>query len=160
MATNFTKAVEYVLGIEKGYVNDPDDSGGETNYGISKSSYPQLDIKNLTRSEAIDIYHKDYWLKGNFDKVNDYRLATLGFSVAVSSGVKAGGKILQKACNLLGANLVVDGVLGTKSIQKINGYKYPKALLTAARYYATDYYRSCRNAHKYLAGWLGRIADP
>lgn len=160
MATNFTKAVEYVLGVEKGYVNDPDDSGGETNYGISKSAYPQLDIKNLTRSEAIDIYHKDYWLKGNFDKVNDCRLATLGFSVAVTSGFKTGGKILQKACNLLGANLVVDGVLGTKSIQKINGYKYPKALLTAARYFATDYYRSCRNAHKYLAGWLGRIADP
>lgn len=160
MATNFTKAVEYVLGVEKGYVNDPDDSGGETNYGISKSAYPQIDIKNLTRSEAIDIYYKDYWLKGNFDKVNDYRLATLGFSVAVTSGVKAGGKILQKACNLLGADLVVDGALGTKSIQKINGYKYPKALLTAARYFATDHYRSCRNAPKYLAGWLGRIADP
>ena len=45
----FDDAVEIVLQNEKGYVNDPADPGGETNWGISRRAYPHLDIANLTR---------------------------------------------------------------------------------------------------------------
>lgn len=48
---------------EGGYVNDPNDPGGETKYGISKRSYPNLDIKNLTIDQAVAIYRKDYLAK-------------------------------------------------------------------------------------------------
>lgn len=57
----FETAVADVLGEEGGYVNDPRDPGGETNWGISKRAFPDVDIKNLSRSDASDLYLKYYW---------------------------------------------------------------------------------------------------
>jgi len=58
---NLTDAIiDHVLKVEGGYVHDPNDPGGETKYGISKRSYPDLDIANLTRDEAAAIYERDY----------------------------------------------------------------------------------------------------
>jgi lysozyme family protein len=57
----FAKIINFVLQEEGGYVNHPSDPGGETNYGISKRSHPEVDIKNLTKVGAIDIYRKEYW---------------------------------------------------------------------------------------------------
>jgi len=50
-----------ILRHEGGYVNNPNDPGGETKYGISKRSYPNVDIKNLTPEQALEIYHRDFW---------------------------------------------------------------------------------------------------
>ena len=47
MKTTFDEIIEVVLEHEGGYVNDPDDAGGETKYGIAKRWYPSVDIKNL-----------------------------------------------------------------------------------------------------------------
>lgn len=58
----FEEAVESVLGHEGGYVSNPADPGGETKWGISKRRYPDLDIANLTREQAIAIYRRDYWI--------------------------------------------------------------------------------------------------
>ena len=52
MKTTFDKIIEVVLEHEGGYVNDPDDAGGETKYGIAKRWYPSVDIKNLTKEQA------------------------------------------------------------------------------------------------------------
>ena len=46
------------IGHEGGYINHPDDPGGETNFGISKKQFPKLDIKNLTRKDAKEIYKR------------------------------------------------------------------------------------------------------
>ena len=53
---------------EGGYVNDPNDPGGETNYGISKRSYPEVDIKNFSLGDAITIYKRDYWDAYHLDR--------------------------------------------------------------------------------------------
>ena len=58
----FQRCILFVLDQEGGYVNDPRDPGGETNFGISKRSYPDVDIRALTKPQAIEIYRKDYWL--------------------------------------------------------------------------------------------------
>ena len=63
MLTKFEDIIEITLHHEGGYVNDPDDLGGETNFGIAKRFYPDVDIKNLTKDEASDIYRRDYWDK-------------------------------------------------------------------------------------------------
>ena len=65
--SDFMDAVTQVLIDEGGYVNDPADPGGETKYGISKRSYPNEDIKNLTRDHAIDLYYRDYWMGPGID---------------------------------------------------------------------------------------------
>jgi lysozyme family protein len=67
--TDFDKSIEFVLSWEGGYVNDPKDPGGETNFGISKHSFPTLDIKNLTRDQAKQIYFEKYWLKAGCDRL-------------------------------------------------------------------------------------------
>lgn len=59
--TLFSIAVAQVLKWEGGYVNDPRDPGGETNFGIAKRSHPDVDIGSLTREGAIAIYLKEYW---------------------------------------------------------------------------------------------------
>ena len=56
MLVNFDEIIEVVLHHEGGYVNDPKDPGGETNFGIAKRSHPDVDIKNLTKEGAKDIY--------------------------------------------------------------------------------------------------------
>ena len=56
MLTEFNDIIEVVLHHEGGYVNDPDDPGGETNFGIAKRSHPDVDIKNLTKDGAKEIY--------------------------------------------------------------------------------------------------------
>lgn len=61
-----------LLVVEGGYVNDPNDPGGETKYGISKRSYPRVDIKNLTEDDARKIFIEDYFNPyfGLFGKLN------------------------------------------------------------------------------------------
>tara|TARA_R100000657_G_C4591809_1_gene50458 strand:- start:11 stop:262 length:252 start_codon:yes stop_codon:yes gene_type:complete len=65
----FEDCIDKVLEHEGGYVNDPNDLGGETNFGVSKKAYPGLDIKNLTRDEAKEIYRKDYWERYKIEKM-------------------------------------------------------------------------------------------
>lgn len=56
----FNKAFNNLIKLEGEYVNDADDTGGETKFGISKKWYPHLDIKNLSRDDAMKIYYDDF----------------------------------------------------------------------------------------------------
>ena len=71
---SFNKIIYKVLEHEGGYVNDKDDLGGETNYGITKRFYPNLDIENLSKQEAIDIYYDDYWIPSKAEKLPKHLL--------------------------------------------------------------------------------------
>lgn len=82
----FNRVLEHVLKWEGGYVNDPNDPGGETNYGISARAYPNLDIRSLTKDQAADIYFRDYWLKVGADKLPT-AIAICAFDCAVNQGV-------------------------------------------------------------------------
>ena len=67
MNDNFDRIMEFILKQEGGYINDIDDPGGETNFGISKSSFPNEDIKNMTQERAKEIHRSLYWnaIKGD-----------------------------------------------------------------------------------------------
>lgn len=82
---NFEVAMAFVRKWEGGYVNDPDDPGGETKYGISKRAYPNEDIKNLTRERAEYLYKRDYWDPLDLDKYPQDKAVVL-FNVAVNMG--------------------------------------------------------------------------
>jgi lysozyme family protein len=61
---DFVLPWEGVRGEDGGYTDDPGDPGGETKWGVSKRSYPNLDIPNLTKQFALqNVYFLDYWLK-------------------------------------------------------------------------------------------------
>jgi lysozyme family protein len=59
--TAFDSAVNEVLGEEAGYGMNPADPGGETKWGISKRAFPNVDIVNLTRDDAKQLYLAHYW---------------------------------------------------------------------------------------------------
>lgn len=91
-------AIQNVLKREGGYVNDPADKGGETKFGISKQSYPNLDIKNLTESQAAAIYKRDYWDKINADQL-PANIREMAFDAAVNHGVSWTKDALSKSKN-------------------------------------------------------------
>ena len=93
---NFEQASARLLGHEGGYVNDPNDPGGETNWGISKRSYPNVDIKALTRDEALAIYKRDYWDRVRADQMPE-ALRFQVYDFAVNSGIETAIRYYQRA---------------------------------------------------------------
>lgn len=92
----FDTVFNRVLGHEGGYVNNPKDPGGETKWGISKRSFPWVDIKNLTRDGALILYRKYFWDVLKADRFVDgvaYQLADF----AVNSGIPPAIKALQRS---------------------------------------------------------------
>lgn len=81
----FQPAVELVLIHEGGYVNNPEDPGGETNFGIAKRWHPELDIKNLTKEQAAEIYQKAYWAPF-MEQEPDQRVGNCALDCAVNQG--------------------------------------------------------------------------
>ena len=96
MEMTFDTACDRLLGHEGGYVNDPNDPGGETNWGISKRSYPQVNIKALTRDDAKAIYQRDFWDRIHADLLPD-GVAFQAFDFAVNSGIETAIRCLQRA---------------------------------------------------------------
>lgn len=110
----FLRAIVPVLQHEGGYANDPHDAGGETNFGICKRVYPHLDIKHLTREQAIEIYRRDYW-RDYMDKISDYRVAAKLFDMSVNMGHGQANKIVQRA-----VGVTADGVFGPHTLSAVN----------------------------------------
>lgn len=96
---DFDTAIERVLGHEGGYVDDAADPGGETNWGISRRSYPTLDIRNLTRDGAKAIYRRDFW-DPVASKVDNSALVAQLFDAAVNHGMGNATRFLQRALDV------------------------------------------------------------
>lgn len=92
----FDETFDRLLGHEGGYSNDPHDPGGETNWGISKRSYPHVDIKNLSRDGARAIYLRDFWDRIHGNDLYD-GVAFQTFDFAVNSGIDTAVRYLQRA---------------------------------------------------------------
>lgn len=156
---SFITAVNVVLKDEGGYVWDKNDAGGETNFGISKRSYPNVDIKNLTRDQAIAIYYNDFWLKGPYGNLADAELASKVFNTSVNAGQSRAIKLLQQAANAQGANLTVDGLAGAKTIAAINAM-YGPAVLASYREAQEAFYLAIiakdPSQAKFKNGWIKR----
>ena len=162
MSIAFERAVKIVLKNEGGYVNDPVDPGGETKYGITKRTYPKVDIKNLTEDGAKAIYKRDFWDPYPYDKLVYPDLAAKIFDTSVNVGQKRAFKFLQLAANIEGAKLVVDGAWGPKTTAAVNAINGEK-LHSVYRQVQADYYKNLVAARpslsKYIRGWLRRAAE-
>lgn len=156
--TKFQAAFIVAMKHEGGYVWDKDDIGGETNFGITKRTYPNVDIKNLTKDQAAGIYYNDWWLKGPYESL-DIALATKVFDTAINMGASRAFKFLQQAANTLGASLSVDGAIGPLSvaaINKLSGASVLKAFRLIQEQYYLDLISARPTLAKFRNGWISR----
>jgi len=112
MKYNRDLAIDAVLAHEGGYVDDPNDPGGATKYGISNRVYSDVDISKLTKDDARDIYLNDYWHKMRCDELPS-GLDLLVFDAAVNQGAGTAAIMLQQA---IGAR--VDGIIGPRTMDR------------------------------------------
>lgn len=171
--------LENVLKNEGGYVNDPSDRGGETNWGITLNTARVNgyagNMRDMPRSRALEIYRKQYVVKPGFDDI-----ATLSPAIAaelVDTGVNMGPAVpsgfLQRALNALNQqqadyrDIVADGRVGPATVNALRAYLAKRgkegerrllALLNAlqgARYLSLA--EGSPSQEKFMFGWLGRI---
>ena len=154
MLTTFDEIIEITLKHEGGYVHDPNDLGGETNFGIAKRFYPDEDIKNLTKDRAKDIYKQDYWDKNKVDEMPE-QLKHIYFDMCVNQGKGTAVKILQRTCNAKGKDLKVDGGLGPKTIAAMKGVELDRVRAYRIKYYA-DLVTRKPDLEKFYFGWFRR----
>ncbi len=173
----FSEAIDLVLSQEGGYSDDKNDPGGETNFGISKRSYPDLDIKALTRGEAVEIYRRDYWEPNKISLIKCQMIANKYFSFVVNMGTRPAGRIVQRAIRSNGVDLEIDGRVGSKTRKAINDitrgeaafgspdeiWRCWYALLAAIRSEAAGHYRLliAKNSklERFRNGWLNRAYE-
>ena len=166
---NFEAAIDVVLKQEGGYVHDPTDAGGETNFGISKRRYPEVDIKALTRERAIELYRRDFWNPA-YDHIEPQALATklLELTLHLRHGDQRpyyetdmlGVRLVQQALRMLGDRIVsIDGRFGPQTLQAIR-LESPQALLAAIRVQQCRHYLAIVEAapeqKKFFVGWIRR----
>lgn len=165
----FDQAVQLVLKSEGGYVNDPDDPGGETKYGITIAVARQYGytgkMQDLPVSTAIAIYKKKYWDANQIEKYPDHLQYAL-FDSFVNMGYNTIG-LLSIAAGLPWKNQYTKTADGTNNsniiawddagMQKVAQGVSLGRFLTARRQYYVDLVRRRPASEKYLRGWLNRI---
>ena len=126
---SFNRAAEIVFLHEGELSRNPDDLGGVTKWGISSKQYPKLNIEQLTKEEAKEIYYKDYWEQKNYKNLPE-EIAIKVFDLAVLMGEKPAVKILQRALRATGHKVTEDGILGNITVGVV--YQVAEPTLVAA----------------------------
>jgi lysozyme family protein len=139
-----------------GYVNDPDDRGGETKFGVARNANPDLNITRLTWDQAKAVYYVRYWLAGKCEQLPG-RVAVLHFDGCVNHGIKRANMFLQRA-----AGVSPDGIVGPVTIAKVKQLN-PITLCQSICNQREQFYRQIvqnnSSQAKYLNGWLRRINE-
>ena len=156
--SNFTKIINHIIQDEGGYVNDPADAGGETKYGITKRTFPDLDIKNLSLAEATDIYRRFYWIPSKAERLPE-DIQAVYFEMVVNMGQGSAVKVLQKACNAIGSQLKVDGRIGNLTITASKRLSKDRLIAYQVLYYAQLATRKPDQERFYYGWFLRAIKD-
>jgi len=116
-----------IVAREGGFVNDPDDPGGATNFGVTIGTMRRLgldldrdgdvdvsDVRALTRERATEIFIEHYYRRPRIDQLPEPLQASV-FDMQVNSGSNA-VKILQRLLREMGFDIAVDGAIGPQTI--------------------------------------------
>jgi lysozyme family protein len=139
-----------------GYVNIPQDRGGETKYGIAQRANPGINVRNLDLQSAHDIYEREYWNAGSCDKL-DCPLNIMHFDGCVNHGVIRACKFLQRA-----AGVSEDGIIGNMTLAAINDVgqeEMIKRLSDIRRKFYQMIVQKDPSQRVFLNGWLRRIDE-
>jgi lysozyme family protein len=174
MTDRFLKAMPYVFLHEGGFNSIKGDSGGATNWGVSlrflktlgakgdidhDGDVDWLDIQKMTKEEAEQIYFDNFW-KPLYEKFTE-KLSIKIFDTAVNMGLSGSNKVLQRALNALGPNIVVDGIVGPGTFIEVAKYQEVNLLksfcLRQKEYYDNIITKDPTQA-KFKTGWENRAA--
>lgn len=154
MITSFDDAWAAVLGVEKGYSNDPRDPGGATMYGVTervaRANGYQGDMRNLPLDQAKRIAKSQYWDLYQCDQFSP-AIAFQIFDAAYNGGHPA--QWLQQA-----AGTVVDGNIGAKTIAAVRSMN-PDSVILRFLSYRLSYMASLGAWESFGKGWARRIAS-
>lgn len=131
---SFDIAFARTIGIEGGYSNNPNDPGGETNWGITIATARtygyQGPMKDMTKETARDIYRTGWWNLlhlGDVDAINQLVAEEL-FDIAVNCGPAVPGPYLQRALNIFNRqgkdypDIPVDGLMGGRTVAALKSF--------------------------------------
>lgn len=172
MGAQFERAVGFVLEHEGGFVDDPADPGGATNWGITLPTLKGSaggdvngdgridgeDIRGLSREQAVGVY-RELWERWGVGRFGDDGVARKFFDLAVNMGVYRAGICLQRALRATEHPVKVDGVVGPITIENAN--RAPAHCLVAAlRSEAAGQYRLFVRSNpgfvRFARGWENR----
>lgn len=153
--------------VEAGYVNNPDDRGGETNHGITKAVADKYKTKlielfdwnglmaDLTKEMAFWIYTVEYWDKmrcGSLHNVHPL-LADKMFDIGINAGVHRASKWLQEILTVMNnkgklyPDLNPDGVIGDITIKRLAEYVDKRGSRSIPRLHLALF---CRQGEHYI----------
>lgn len=170
MATDFERALNFVLDHEGRIFEDvPGDPGGATKDGITHDDYddfrkehglPVHDLRLMTDAEMQEIYTEHYWNPTHAAQFT-YPVALALFDTAVNVGTGHTIKWLQTI-----VGVTPDGGFGPLTLNATKKYiasHSDKALASALMARRSAYYNEIgapgKTLHKFLKGWLNRVAD-
>jgi lysozyme family protein len=139
-----------------GYVNIPQDRGGETKYGVAQKANPNVNVRSLDLDGAMDVYFNKYWLRGACDQL-PHPIPIIHFDGCVNHGIGRANKFLQQA-----AGVDADGDIGQMTIDAVNNMD-PRQLIENIANIRTDFYNSIverdPSQAMFLKGWMRRITE-
>ncbi|ARE84965.1 peptidoglycan-binding protein [Roseovarius mucosus] len=121
---------EEIVAREGGFVNDPADPGGATNFGITIHTMRSLgldldrdgdvdvaDVRLMTRARAVEIFIEHYFVRPRIAELPEALQASV-FDMQVNAGSNA-VKILQRLVTEMGFPATVDGVIGPATLRAV-----------------------------------------
>ncbi len=160
-----------ILKHEGGFVNDPADRGGATNLGITQQTLTEWrgvpvsvdDVKNLTESEARDIYETRYLKKPKIDWLPFPHPQIFVFDMAVNHGPSRAVKILQKTINKAGFGTIgVDGGMGpmtnnaATAAHEAMGNYFQNAMVEERKAFYEKIIANNPSQERFRNGWMNR----
>lgn len=166
---NANELVPIIKECEGGFGWHPSDKGGATNSGVTLATYTYYwkqkgkgkptvsDLKKMTDEEWMDIFKMNYWNPFKADSINNQSIANICVDWGFISGTRTAIKYVQ---GIVGVDK--DGVVGSITINAINGYKSQKELfekIKAKRKWHFDRIVAKNPSQKvFLRGWYARLA--
>ncbi len=167
---SFDIALPITLKWEGGYVDNPNDPGGETNLGITMATFQQCshellgidptsdNLKAQTPAQAGIIYKANYWNKVQGDAYTLQELANIVFDFYVNAGSNA-SKLLQTILQGKGANITADGAIGPATMQALNSFSQVD-VYNAYKQGRIQYYQGLSVKYPmFLNGWMTRATS-
>jgi len=165
---NAFEAIAETLHREGGYVNDPKDKGGATNFGITQATARRHgytgDMKDFPITKAAEIYKAEYWDSPKIGDLSNVAPTTAFhvFDFGVNAGPGTSVEILQTALNALtGKVQPVDGLIGPSTIEAAKSVKDDALLANTVKSLQVLHYlklaESEPSQHRFLHGWLNRV---